>query len=370
MENSPSIQTVGPSTKGAAGDNMGWPGEQLIIRLWETLSEKGIGSLLKPWQIKREGIAHIEVRRVELLALAQTEKDAEDIRSGQKRLEDLSPEIRFAAKALIPLQQKKQIEPSIDLPSVIETAVQQTLEDLVRRQVNVANAITHAEERLREDPQEPPKKKIDDDWIYRWRDYAGEVSAKEMQHLWGELLAGELKAPGFYSLRFLDFLRNLSHSEAIAIEKLSRFAIEGILWRGDQKLLDLEGISFSTLLEMQDLGVISGVESIGLETTWKTTVANKFVKALVSNRKVLIAKHDDATKELKLPTYLLTSIGRQILQLGKFEPHLEYLTKIGTAFHAQGFSVTLGDFIKTSETMIQPFNEIPIEAQQDNPADG
>jgi hypothetical protein len=53
---------------------MEWPGERLIIRLWETLAEKGIGSLLKPWQIKREGIAHIEVRRAELLALAQAER--------------------------------------------------------------------------------------------------------------------------------------------------------------------------------------------------------------------------------------------------------------------------------------------------------
>lgn len=56
---------------------MGWPGEQLVIRLWDTLSEKGVGSLLRPWQMKREGMAQIEIRRAELLALAQAEKDAE-----------------------------------------------------------------------------------------------------------------------------------------------------------------------------------------------------------------------------------------------------------------------------------------------------
>ncbi|MEW6673943.1 MAG: hypothetical protein AB1427_19795 [Thermodesulfobacteriota bacterium] len=56
---------------------MEWPGEQLLIKMWETHSEKGIGSLLRPWQIKREGFAHIELRRAELIALAQAEKDAE-----------------------------------------------------------------------------------------------------------------------------------------------------------------------------------------------------------------------------------------------------------------------------------------------------
>jgi len=99
---------------------MVWPGERLIIRLWETLSEKGVGSLLKPWQIKREGIAHLEVRRVELLALAQTEKDAEDIRTGHKRLEDFSPDLTFAATAIAPLRTKARIEPTIDLPQLLK----------------------------------------------------------------------------------------------------------------------------------------------------------------------------------------------------------------------------------------------------------
>jgi len=38
------------------------PGENLLIKLWETLADKGIGSLFKPWQIKREGKATAEVQ--------------------------------------------------------------------------------------------------------------------------------------------------------------------------------------------------------------------------------------------------------------------------------------------------------------------
>lgn len=338
------------------------------------LSEKGIGSLLKPWQIKREGIAHLEMRRAELLALAQTEKDAEDIRTGQKRLEDFSPDIRFAETTLAPLQQKPRIKSAIDLPSVIEAAARQTIEDSVRQQVNVANAIAYAEETLREDPQEPPKARIENDWLYRWRDYAGDVSAKEMQHLWGKLLAGELKSPGSYSFRFLDFLRNLSQSEANAIARLSRFAVENFVWRGDDALFESEKILFSNLLEMQDLGVISGAESLGLHQTWGTSVPDKFVLPLRSNGKVLIAKHDDPEKNLQLQIYILTSVGRQILRLGKFEPHVEYLTKMGEAICAQGFTVTLGDFVQISETAIKSFNDLPIEARQgtqgDVPASG
>jgi hypothetical protein len=63
-----------------------FPGEKLVVKLWETVAEKGIGSLLAPWQVKREGRARSEVRRDELLMLAQAEKDAADVRAGRKQL--------------------------------------------------------------------------------------------------------------------------------------------------------------------------------------------------------------------------------------------------------------------------------------------
>jgi hypothetical protein len=343
---------------------MGWPGEQLIIRLWETLAEKGIGSLLKPWQIKREGLAHIEVRRVELLALAQTEKDAEDIHTGRKSLEDFSPDLKFGPGVLTPLPQKKHAQSPIDLQMVVEISARRIIEDSIRREVNVAKAIVHAEEDLRDDAQEPPEQKIDNDWLYRWRDYAGDISADEMQLLWGRLLAGELKSPGSYSLRCLDFLRNLSQSEAQKIERLSRFVLEDAVWRDNNSPLESEGITFRFLFEMQDLGVVSGVEALGLERTWKTTASDKFITPLRSNGKVLIVRNEDPDKLIKLKIYLLTSVGQQILRLGKFEPHLEYLRKIGNVIHDQGFSVTLGDYVQTSDKTIRYFNEVLIEASQ------
>ena len=308
---------------------MQWPGEQLIIRLWETLSEKGVGSLLIPWQIKREGLANLEVRRAELLALAQTEKDAEEIRAGQKRLEDFSPDLKFATNALTPLQDSTRVEPTIDLHSVIEVAARQTIEDSVRRQVNIAHAILHAEEALRDDPQEPPNKKVDDDWLFRWRNYAGDVSKEAMQSLWGKILAGEIKAPGSFSLRTLDFLRNLSQDEAKEIEKLSRFVIGGVIWRDDSFK---EELPFSKMMTMQDLGILSGVEALGLSTQWNSDDPNKFVKALTSNGKVLVVTHDDPRKILSLPVYVLTEIGKQILRLGRFLPNIDYISALARQF--------------------------------------
>lgn len=59
-------------------------GEKLLIKLWETLAKDGVGSLASPWQIKREGKAHAEVRRDEMLTIAQAEVEVEQIKQGKR----------------------------------------------------------------------------------------------------------------------------------------------------------------------------------------------------------------------------------------------------------------------------------------------
>ena len=63
------------------------PGEKLLLRVWDTLIRDGIGGLLSPWQIRREGRARAEVRAEEMARLAQAEQDIADIRAGRKRID-------------------------------------------------------------------------------------------------------------------------------------------------------------------------------------------------------------------------------------------------------------------------------------------
>ena len=118
------------------------------------------------------------------------------------------------------------------------------------------------------------------------------------------------------------------------------------------------------LLQMQELGVVSGVEALGLTTTYKSVVGGKFIKALVSHSKALIVEHEDASKTLEFAVYMLTAIGRQVLGLGSFEPDIEYLRLVGKEFIKKGFSVKLADWRDVSDTQGQYFNaqEIPGDA--------
>jgi hypothetical protein len=336
---------------------MTFPGEALLIKLWETLAEKGIGGLLSPWQIEREGLAQLEVRRSEVVALAAAERDAEDIRAGRAHLVDVAPRYSLKRPKLLEMEQENSSTPLVAPPLPIELATRQSISDAVRREVNVAKAVGLAEEALRDDPQSPPGTSIGEDWLFRWRDYAGEVSSDQLRILWGKALAGELKSPGTYSLRTLDFLRNLSPKEAQRIALLSRFVLGNFIARSQKKLLAEDGINLHFLLEMEDLGVLSGVDSANLSFNLKSLEPGRFVHALYSHGRALILTHEDPAKIFSLDTYNLTELGLQIQRLGTFAPHEGYLRKVGEQIKLSGFTVVLGSYRELSPDSVEIFDE-------------
>jgi hypothetical protein len=183
------------------------------------------------------------------------------------------------------------------------------------------------------------------------------VSTEDLQKLWGSVLAGEVKAPGKYSIRTLEFLKTLSKAEAEMISKLAGYVIDGRIDRDQEKYLESNGLSFSWLLQMQELGVVSGVEALGLNTKYKSVKEGRFINVLVSHNKALIVEHEDFSKVLEFKVYKLTNIGKQVLGLGSFEPDIEYLRLVGKEFATKGFSVKLADWVYVSEIEGRYFNE-------------
>lgn len=341
------------------GGAMEFPGERLVIKLWETLAEKGIGSLLSPWQINREGKVHNELRRAELLMLAQAEVDASEIRAGRKCF-DQEGSLRLLS--LPPIQSGQQlhpdgrIEPCIDIGQLVNASHRASISQAAREEINVSKAIIHAEETLSNDTQTPPERDIEEDWLFTWRDYAARVSTDELQQLWGKVLAGEVKSPGNYSLRTLEFMKGLSKSEAEKISNLAKFQIEGRIFRNVPDYIEAHGITFDLLLEMQGLGVVSGAEALALSTNWKSYAPDSYLRGLRSNGKILVVEHEDSTKVLNTEVCLLTTVGQQLLGLGSFDPDVEYLGLVGIEIAKQGFKVKLADWKQETEAMGNYYN--------------
>jgi len=310
-----------------------WPGEKLLIALWQTLADKGIGALLRPQQRIRDARAEGDALRI----IAQATKDAQEILAGNVTVRMDGSTVRLAEPDRARLDETDPRNRAAIIREV-ELARQ------VRAETNTAKAIAHAVEELRDDPSEPPKDQIDEDWLYRWRDAASNVSAEHLQNLWGRVLAGELRQPGSISLRTLDALRNISKDEAEEIGKAKPFAVSGLIFRPTAS--DQRPFPLSQALRLQELGVLSAVEAMGLSATRGSDQVDKFFNVLLAGQHALLVETEDPRKTYSLPCWLITALGKQLLSLVPPADDIAHLIDLGRHIAQQGFSVKMGELAK------------------------
>ena len=209
----------------------GWPGEKLIIKIWDSLVDKGIGGLLAPGQIRREGRARIDVRREELLMLAQVEQDIEDVRAGRKCI-DVQGNVHDVP--LLEHDRPDQLPAPTDHSqsnSFLKYSLRHTGIQAVRKTLNFVKVLIKAEEAAESVPDERVSEEhVSQEWRARYRAYAEEVNDEDFQEIWGRVLAGEFQNPGTYSLRTLEFLRTLSSEEARRISQFAQFKISNFIY--------------------------------------------------------------------------------------------------------------------------------------------
>lgn len=317
---------------------MTYPGETLLTKMWESLFDKGIGGLLRPRQIRKEGSAAIDVLVEEKLRLAQAAQHAQAILRGEATLEGKTI-VMLPSRSSVELIAPSNAQTVLD-SSITEKITSASTADAIRKEVNVAKAILEAEAELENDPSPPPEQPINDDWLCRWRDYASEVSSEELQSMWGKVLAGETKAPGSFSLRTMDFLRNVSQREAQSIARLAPYTIRDVIYR-DQSFLDKAGISFDLLLYMQEMGILSGVEAIGLTKSMDSSYPDRYLRVIGTKHKILILEHEDSSKAASFPAFVVTSTGQQIFDLCNATINENYLRAFGSHFIKNGFTVKI-----------------------------
>jgi hypothetical protein len=325
------------------------PGERLLKKIWQTVTERGIGGLLSPWQIRRVGKAQAEVRAHELRLLAQARRDAAEIKAGRKLLDEKGRVVDATTT------QPEEITalPQFDITRILEQIrFEQTVRELERAQ-NLLTTITMAEEEAASvHDQEVSDKPVDPDWFTRWRANVEDVGSEEMQRLWARILAGEVKQPGSFSLHTLDFMRRLSKEDAHLIEKMAPFVSQGFIVHPDhfERPFEKIGLAYDTMLELQDLGILSGVE-VGLSQVIPSTSTDHFFAFLLYGHMALHIRGDIPTMILSLHAYNVTRMGNQVLSLGRFEPNYEYISAVARLIQNRGFRVTLADVDYTGESV-------------------
>ncbi|GDX05744.1 DUF2806 domain-containing protein [Buttiauxella sp. A111] len=342
-------------------------GSKLATKMWETAAEKGIGGLFKPWQMRREGNTSIELKRKEMLIIAQTEKDIEGIKKGEVivSLTDINNPKLISMKDPDSFHFDDKKEPHLDIKSLMLNANNYSIANEIQKEINVTKALYIAEDILSLDQSDPLDDEIEADWLIRWRDSAATTSSEHLQQLWGRVLAGEIKSPGHYSLRTLEFIKNLTQREAKDIEKLFSHSFINLIIKSDglEKSFDDEVIAnelnYTFLSEMQSLGLISGFESLGVQTTFISKSEDLFIQHFIYNEKVMTVTNDNAQKKLEISVFLFTPLAVELSSLCKILINSHYLNFVIKYIKGKGFKVTIGDL--TTDENGQKFSSNNVE---------
>ncbi|AJY29249.1 hypothetical protein BTM_1579 [Burkholderia thailandensis 34] len=317
------------------------PGEKLLSRMWETL-DKGVSASLRPWQIRREDRARIEGRERELLVIAQAERHAEEIRAGRMQIALEGDTVRrLPGDAEL---MDGRAEPGFSLPAMLARAHENNVLRLLQEEINVAKSVQIAGDILAKDPSAAPADFADPDWLTRWRNSAAQMSSDQLQTLFAQVLASEIKAPGSISLRTLDFLKNLSRDEAERMQFVCPFMANGryVFMYGPMQTPQAFHDNPEFPFFLQELGLLSGNGYQGNSVRqFKSECTSDFRAVLRFNDRAVIVRGPDPSAILELHGFKATPVGVQALSLCPMSAPESYLQAVAAHCKLKGFDVAI-----------------------------
>ncbi|MFH0802309.1 MAG: DUF2806 domain-containing protein [bacterium] len=294
-----------------------------LTRLIEVASA-GLGAIFRPYLIRREA----DARAYEAQKISETLNQIAKKQNLPVIYKDGQVEIW-----------QKPDDRTLILPSVnIEDRCTKRVDYQERkRQKNIENVTSVAARELSGEtnvPNEAP----DEDWITRFFNCAQDISSDEMQELWGRILAGEIKKPGSYSLRTLDFIRNLTKSDAQTFELVAKIAIqipEGawiVAVHDKNWLKENRQIIPTHQFLLAELGVMYPLD-LNFEA-FKDS--NSTEVALLSDDYLLLLNRGGISGKVDLHVWKFTDIGKELLPLIQKPLDDEYFDLIGRFFVNKG----------------------------------
>lgn len=334
---------------------MGLPGEQLLIKFWETLADKGVGALLGPWQIRRQGRASAETKRHEMLLLAQAEQDVESIRRGEKRFDEKGELVEIKQAFLESASELLGNGAPVVTELLVKNLEKIEHVDLLEKQIRLSKIALYAEEYLLEDNELSGESTISEDWFRRWRDCAKDISEDSLQQIWGRLLSGEFKTPGKYSLRTLEFVKNISQREAQLIAELGPFVLNvfGVIFANSTDYLEKKGLAHHKIVELQELGIILGPATGPVDYSIRSGEDDRFENVIFCNEIGMLVNSDIQFKKIEFKAYVLTKVAKELIELGVFSADEEYWNGFCRYVKGRGFKVRVGRWISLSGNTVQ-----------------
>ena len=250
----------------------------------------------------------------------------------------------------------------------VKTVAKIEIEDIVRdaeerRKLENRAAITKAAiEDINEEPgSADANSEIEDDWLNAFARIAEDKSSADLQKLFGKILAGEIRKPGSFSLRTLQFVATLSRDEAHRISDFYAYVLAGHIapLPNDVNIEAKPGFEARALME--ELGLATSPNTIGgfsmnYQLRPRSTLPLKCTK-------IAIIIQNDTDEELKLSVscQILTKPGKELGVIANPpETPIEYANGMAELLFEQLTGVRTDD-VAAGKIKVMVVQAVPVE---------
>lgn len=324
-----------------------------LTRLIEVVSE-GVGAVSRPYLIRKNADAKAYETKVISEALKEVAENHQLPAIYQDGAVDIWQIPEDRTLCLNPASDGNRIPTRVDYQER-------------KRQNNIEKITSAAAENLAGET-DVPEDMPDEDWISRFFGSAQDVSSEEMQILWGRILSGEICRPGSFSIRTLEFVRNISKQEAELIMHMGGVAVS---WQGtsfiavhDKKwLIDEKGIYPSHHFAASEVGAMYPSD-LQVNTFHEK---EKEQEVFISGKKMLLVNRGEIAGEVHIKVWKFTEIGRQLLGLIQNQEDETYLESIGQIFLKRKGKALLADVLEQSSDGQIKYNIVRELTEAKNP---
>lgn len=248
--------------------------------------------------------------------------------------------------------------------SVKRASVRLTHQEITKQQ-NIEAVVDNAYEEL-ENVENVSSKPVNPDWMFRFFNSVENISDKDMQTIWGHILAGEIKQPDTYSFRTLEKLKNMTQKEAKDFQMVSSLALQTggrkfIL--GEDSILNKHGVYFSHILELEECGLMM-TQSLSLEIA-----ASAKEPDIIYNSGLLgsIFGKEDQKQTFRMSVYVFTESGSQLIEAIHPEINSQYFIDCMKSIqdNHNNFTVTAHNIISISPEGQISYNKEDVLALSD-----
>ena len=309
------------------------------------------GSMLAPWQARREAIAKCiaaEGDAKTLLIHAKAQSEAREIL----------------------VSNDTNLIGELDITDRVNQRI--SFQD-TKRQINIESVVEQTAIQLGE--KSVPDTEPNHDWTARFFNDVQDVSSEDMQSLWAKILAGEIERPGSTSIRTLGILKNLDQSTAHLFRKFCSACIflspdggtiidarvPSLGGNAGHNSLQSYGLSFDALNRLNEHGlIISDYNSwydyrmsIGIAVGNPSRILRipfRIPFNFQGRHWVLVSENKSERKEpYKLSGVAMTLSGIELLRIIELKPMKQYAQDLIKYFQSNKLQM-----VEISESQAQP----------------